>query len=89
MDSSPIIFYGGYMSISVIGEKIKLLDLSMIRRYNSPTPTVDPAVAKILVNKGLAIYLDKKIEKVEEITDSISIIEEASIKLFPMEIIRE
>jgi len=77
------------MLVSVKGEKIKLLDLSMIRRYNSPTPIVDPAVAVILVRKGLAIYLDKKIEKVEEITDSISIIEEESIKLFPMEIIRE
>jgi hypothetical protein len=81
---------GGCMSVSVIGERIKLLDLSMIRRYNSPTPIVDPAVARILVNKGFAIYLDKKIEKIEKKVEIvIPVIEEDSIKLFPKEIIRE
>lgn len=75
------------MSIVVKGEQIKLLDTSMIRRYNSPTPFVDPAVAKILVDKGFAIYINKKIEKVKEITDEK---EEISIdELFPMEIIKE
>lgn len=70
------------MSVSVKGELIKLLDISMIRRYGSPTPLLDPAVAKILVNKGFAIYLNK----FEEVKKSVQI-EQESTTLFPKEII--
>lgn len=78
------------MSIAVKGEQIKLLDTSMIRRYNSPTPFVDPAVAKILVDKGFAVYLNKKVEKLVEVEVEVETkVEEEVIELFPKEIIKE
>lgn len=73
------------MSIVVKGEQIKLLDTSMIRRYNSPTPFVDPAVAKILVDKGFAIYLNKKVEEVKKVNEDKP--EEEVTELFPKGII--
>lgn len=78
------------MSIIVKGEKIRLLELSMIRRYGSHTPIVDPAVARILVNKGLAIYIDKKEEKKEEDKKEDVVVNNFSENtLFPTEIISE
>jgi|WetSurMetagenome_2_1015567.scaffolds.fasta_scaffold1629101_1 hypothetical protein len=74
------------MNISVKGVKVKLLDLSMIRRYNETTPLLDPAVADILVNKGYAIFLnDNKENKKEE----IKVEDEEDELLFSKEIINE
>jgi hypothetical protein len=79
------------MTVLVKGVKIKLLDTSMIRRYGSLTPLLDPSVAKILVNKGCAIYLDKQIEENVGFKRVIELEEEDELdnRLFPEEIIRE
>jgi hypothetical protein len=70
------------MGISVKGEQVKLLELSMIRRYGTLTPFVDPTVAKILVSKGFAIYINV-IKKIEEKRIEIS-----ENMIFPKEIIK-
>lgn len=77
------------MSILVTGVKIKLLDTSMIRRYGSLTPLLDPAVAKILVNKGCAVYLNGHFEEKLGFKRVIELEEEDDNSLFPEEIIRE
>lgn len=76
------------MSVTVKGERIRLLELSMIRRYGSQTPNVDPAVARILVNKGLAIYLDKKEDEIKK-EDEVMPIDFSENTLFPKEVISE
>jgi hypothetical protein len=78
-----LFLFGVVMNISVKGVKIKLLDLSMIRRYGNPTPLLDPSVAKILVNKGLAIYVDKIDSNISEIKK----IDDEDLPLFSKEII--
>ena len=74
--------------------RIKLLDLDLIRRYNAIELNVDPSVAKILLNKGVALDLTKptiqKLEVIEPILSEIKI-ESKVIKLenyiFPENII--
>lgn len=75
------------MLVIVKGDQIRLLDLSMIRRYGTPTPIVDPAVAKILVNKGLAIYSDKKIEDDIPVKITKLVGEVEDVNIFPKTII--
>lgn len=43
--------------------QIKLLDQGLIRRHGKVIINADNALAKILVNKGLAVYLDGPIKK--------------------------
>jgi hypothetical protein len=69
------------MSLAVKGEQVKLLELSMIRRYGTSDPIVDPAVARILVEKGLALYLNERREVIPKI--------EKEDNLFPIEVIKE
>ena len=77
------------MSVMVKGEQIRLLELSMIRRYGSQTPYVDPSVARILVNKGLAVYVNKKEPEVKKEEINNEKIDFSDDKLFPVEIISE
>lgn len=76
------------MELVVKGVEIKLLDRDLMRRFGGIIATVDPSVAKILVEKKKAIYINGEKQNGEQRKEQ----EEETTKrekIFPKEIIKE